>query len=85
MATTKEKFGFPERLLVTSYEDDHGKEADQPWMAYEAYETPEGVMVGNEMEDTEVAVYELVSIHTVRARVELSDAKVIVKDELGKL
>ena len=78
MPTTKEALGFPEQLLVTSYENDHGKDPDQPWLAYEAYETPEAVMVGTEMQETEVAVYKLVSIHTVRAKVEMSEPEVIV-------
>ena len=72
MDKTKQLLGFPETLLVTSYENDHGKEADQEWLAYEAHETPEDVMVSNEMQETEVALYRLVSIHRVSGKAEIS-------------
>ena len=59
--------GFPEELLVTSYE----ARPDDP--GFEAFETPEQVVESCGLKETEVAVYKLVSVHTVRADVILSD------------
>jgi hypothetical protein len=74
MPGTKEEYGFPERLLVTTYEGENDRSA------WEAFETKEGVMarcLESEEQEEWVAVYKLVSLHKLTVKADLSDPTVV--------